>query len=366
MIKPYIKNGKTYYYFVAYLGVDPTTDKQIRTTRRGFRTEREAKLAEARLLNEFNSDTYKRKQTENLIFKDVFNEWLESYRLTVKESTLNSQLYAIKLHIEPLFFHLKIEKITVAYCQKQINHWYSYYSKFGNLISIVSRVFDFAINNNYIKSNPMKKIVRPKKKAKTKNTTCLNKEELQHFLSCVASENNDKQILIFRTLAFCGLRRGELLALKRSDLDFTNSNLDIKRTLARGLNDKTIIQTPKTADSLRTISVDNNTMQLYKTFTQNMADDTFIFTDIFGEPHDLDYINRILNRLIKKYNLKKMTVHDFRHTHCSLLFESGATLKAVQERLGHADIKTTMDIYAHVTKNTHHTTAQNFANYIDF
>lgn len=161
------------------------------------------------------------------------------------------------------------------------------------------------------------------------------KEVSERLIKAVAKhlENNDKEMLMFRVLAFCGLRKGELLALKLSDLDFSNNNLKIKRTMARGLGDQMIIQTPKTTNSLRTISVDNKTMQLFAEFTKKMSKNDFIFTNIFGKLHDLDYINRLLNKLIKKYNLKKMTVHDFRHTHCSLLFESGATLKAVQERI---------------------------------
>ena len=67
----------------------------------------------------------------------------------------------------------------------------------------------------------------------------------------------------------------------------------------------------------------------------------------------------------EKYNLKKITVHGFRHTHCSLLFEAGATIPEVQERLGHGDVKTTMNIYTHVTKKTKKETALKFANYIN-
>lgn len=67
----------------------------------------------------------------------------------------------------------------------------------------------------------------------------------------------------------------------------------------------------------------------------------------------------------EKYDLKSITVHGFRHTHCSLLFEAGATIQEVQERLGHTDVKTTMNIYTHVTKKTKKETALKFANYIN-
>src|SRR5699024_1331328 len=68
----------------------------------------------------------------------------------------------------------------------------------------------------------------------------------------------------------------------------------------------------------------------------------------------------------EKYKLKKVTTHGLRHTHCSLLFEAGATLKEVQDRLGHSDIQTTMNIYAHVTEKAKEKTAEKFANYVNF
>lgn len=67
----------------------------------------------------------------------------------------------------------------------------------------------------------------------------------------------------------------------------------------------------------------------------------------------------------EKYNLPKIRTHDLRHTHCSLLFEAGATLKEVQDRLGHSDIKTTMDIYTHVTEKAKSEAAKKFSNYMD-
>lgn len=67
-----------------------------------------------------------------------------------------------------------------------------------------------------------------------------------------------------------------------------------------------------------------------------------------------------------KYNLKKVTTHGLRHTHCSLLFEAGASLKEVQDRLGHSDIQTTLNIYTHVTDKVQEEVIMKFSNYVDF
>ena len=68
----------------------------------------------------------------------------------------------------------------------------------------------------------------------------------------------------------------------------------------------------------------------------------------------------------QKYGLKEITTHGLRHTHCSLLFEAGAKIKEVQDRLGHGDVQTTMNIYAHVTKKVKAETIQKFGDYLDF
>ncbi len=71
-----------------------------------------------------------------------------------------------------------------------------------------------------------------------------------------------------------------------------------------------------------------------------------------------------MNHITKKYNIPRITVHGFRHTHCSLLFEAGATPKQVQDRLGHKDITTTMNIYAHVTRNKKQEIADQFSDFM--
>ncbi|EKH7709877.1 tyrosine-type recombinase/integrase, partial [Staphylococcus pseudintermedius] len=79
-----------------------------------------------------------------------------------------------------------------------------------------------------------------------------------------------------------------------------------------------------------------------------------------------EHTNKVLNAVCDKHNFKRIKVHDFRHTHCSLLFEAGLSIQEVQDRLGHGDIKTNMDIYAHVTEKQRDQVAEKFANDINF
>lgn len=77
-------------------------------------------------------------------------------------------------------------------------------------------------------------------------------------------------------------------------------------------------------------------------------------------------VGKYLDRIIEKFGLKRITPHGLRHSHCSILFEAGATIKEVQDRLSHSDIHTTMNIYAHVSKKAKENTTEKFANYVDF
>lgn len=379
MIKKYQKkNGTIAYMFKAYLGIDPVTEKKKYTTKRGFKSPQEAKKAYNRLMVQVEeNDVVTNSQR---LFSELADEWFEQYKNTVRESTCVAQKLAYKKHILPLFGHLKISKISIPYCQKQVNHWYSYYKKYSNLIGLTSSVFKYALSLRLIRSNPMDAVIRPKRKKKIDeerySAPYYEKEELLEFLEI--SKNYPNPIYpIFRILAFTGLRKGELLALRWKDIDFEKSTLSVKQTLATCDKWEIKFQVPKTEKSLRTISIDSETLQVIKRWQLKQKEyflkigikptkngEQLLFVSEENKPLYLDYVNHNLKIIIKENNLKRITPHGFRHTHCSLLFESGASLKEVQVRLGHTDIKTTMDIYTHVTKRQTEETANRFADFM--
>lgn len=110
-----------------------------------------------------------------------------------------------------------------------------------------------------------------------------------------------------------------------------------------------------------------NQKEWYFKFGYNTSKDTqFLFTNKFNELYYPQAPNDWLYNILEKYDLPKITLHGFRHTHASLLFESGASIKEVQERLGHKDVKTTMNIYTHVTPEKVRETGERFAKYVNF
>lgn len=266
MIKKYKKkNGTIAYMFKAYLGIDPVTGKKKYTTKRGFKSPQEAKKAYNRLMVQVEeNDVVTNSQR---LFSELADEWFEQYKNTVRESTYVAQKLAYKKHIFPLFGNLKISRISIPYCQKQVNHWYSYYKKYSNLIGLTSSVFKYALSLRLIRSNPMDAVIRPKRKKRIDeerySAPYYEKEELLEFLE-IAKNYPDPIYPIFRILAFTGLRKGELLALRWKDIDFEKRTLSVKQTLATCDKWEIKFQVPKTEKSLRTISIDSETLQVIK------------------------------------------------------------------------------------------------------
>ena len=155
-IKKYTKkDGSKAYMFNLYLGTDPVTGKQRRTTRRGFRTMAEAKTALSRLELEVMENGLPTSKRKIMTFEEVYKMWFEQYKTTVKESTAYTQAGIISVQILPYFGSLRVDKIDTAYCQKRINKLHNHYKNYHNVISLLRRIFDYAKSMKQIKVNPM-------------------------------------------------------------------------------------------------------------------------------------------------------------------------------------------------------------------
>lgn len=221
--------------------------------------------------------------------------------------------------------------------------------------------------------------MRPKNTHKRKyESPFFEKEQLIEF-ERIISESEDIMVrTMFRVLAFTGLRKSELLALQWADLDQVNRTLSVKRIVARGIS-SLIVQDPKTESSFRTISIDSRTWEILKQwrtvqkvrlikYGQNAhGKNQYVFTNEDNSFLNPKFLNNNLERILANHpNLPKMTIHGFRHTHCSLLFDARVEEGAIKERLGHSSILTTRNIYDHVTKHRSEDTAQKFENFISF
>ncbi|MEK4081573.1 site-specific integrase [Solibacillus sp. FSL K6-1126] len=373
-IKSYTKkDGKTYYMFKLYLGMDNETGKQIHVTRRGFLTKKEANLALAQLRVEVSNGEYKKPKTET--YEDIYNVWIQHYERTVEESTFVKTLGIFKHHILPAIGHYRIEKLSVAICQSFVDDCSLKLKRFRMVKTYASKVIDFAIKREYISSNPFKLVDLPKTKASTVLDTEVNyysKEQLIYFLQCLKQYGNAQITAFFYLLSFSGIRKGEALALTWADLNFDTKELFITKALSRGKNNKLYIKSTKT-DTSRQLLIDDETcgilsewkkIQLGK-FTNVSDKSQLIFTNEQNGLLQQTVPRKWLMKIIDNYSLPYTHVHSFRHVHCSLLFEAGASVKEVQERLGHTDVQTTLNIYTHLSKRAKNDTINKFVAYLN-
>ncbi|KRM04463.1 hypothetical protein FC89_GL002144 [Liquorilactobacillus ghanensis DSM 18630] len=289
------KKGETLYGFRIFLGYDPVTGKKYETKRQGFKTRAEAKNSASELQIKFDQGKLNKNSHGIKTFQELFNLWFESYKNTVKRSTVTDTLLVYQNYIEPKFKNIKI---NVTFCQKCVNYWHARYESYRRIKNLAAQIIDYAITLELIDSNPMRKIILPKPKTKTSVSTL--------------------------------------------DIDLKTSK---------------ILQAWRSDQQHRFIKIGINTLN----------NDQYVFTQdktnkLLAPSRANDWLRWIYKHYPKQ---RKITIHGFRHTHASLLFEAGATIKQVQDRLGHSNSKTTLDIYTHVTKKAKHDTAEKFADFME-
>ena len=379
MIKKYTtKNGETRYLFQTYLGIDPATGKERRTTRRGFKTMKEAKQAERNLLLDVEENGLPSNQSDGFqdpTFGELASLWLENYRTTVKPSTFENVRSKVEKMTEEHFKELKLKKITVAYCQKIVIELSKSYVLYNHYLSVINRIFKYAVLMDVINSNPFDKVIKPKSRQTQRKGNFLTKEELKEFLKLAQTTTLSYFFPLVHLMAYTGLRQGEALALKWSDIDFENKKITVDKTAAR-IKEKQTLQTPKTKNSKRVISIDPTTLSILKSWKKDQikiyfkngkhfeGDDNFIFTNQRGDWVHIHNFIPYFKRFVTDHKLKPITPHGLRHTHASLLFSAGVEPKNISDRLGHSTVQITLDLYTHITEEQRTDTVEKLLEYM--
>lgn len=371
--------GKNRFMFRLYVGKDDKTGESIRIKKTGFLTEQEALESLLALKLQVLKGEYEPVKNKRMLFSDLYSLWLKVYKNTVKESTYATTIRYFNDHILKELGNVFVDKLTVVKCQQAVNTWFIEAPRtYKRFMRYASNVLDYGVDIELIAKNPMKKVIRPKPPTNTAPfTDFYSKNELKTFLDC-AMNYNYKSFMFFRLLAFSGMRKGECLALKWSDINFKNNTINITKSVTTGLNNRLYISDGKTISSIRLIDMDTQTMKYLKEWRTIQQRQMLQLGYNFLDKNNLIFANTNngitsvskpdqWNRAIcNTYNLRRIKIHGFRHTHASLLFEAGRTIKEVSERLGHADTATTLNIYTHVTKDKKGETAEKFAEYVGF
>lgn len=376
--EPYkIKKGVRW-KFIIENGIDPRTGKRDRIVRGGFLKRKDAKAAAEPL--EYKLGLSKIDLKRKISVDDFIDEWLNYYEQTqVKITTVRIRMHQSGF-MKRYFGKMKLRDITNSKYQEFLFYLKRELKLADNTISGIHgtnrMIFKRAMQQHLIFNNPSDAVYIPKDKKtvdQLENESIteryLEKDELNEFLDAAKKYGRPEAYPIFFTLAWTGMRIGELLALKWKDIDFDKQTISITKTLYNLTGDVTkyILLTPKTKSSIRTIDIEQEVINVLKAHHKRQSelklalgkvyhDEGFVFTKMrfskYGYPMLENTIKRWMISLMKNHTKinKHMSPHGLRHTHTSLLAEAGVDITQIMDRLGHIDDSTTKRVYLHVTE----------------
>ena len=313
----------------------------------GFKTQKEAKEFERDFLNKAKADC-------DIVFNNLVELYLEDCRSRLKPTTLNNKTYSINKNILPYFKEQPINKITPAMVRtwqnELINKEYSQ-TYLKTIHTQLSAVFNYAVKYYNLSSNPAA-ICGSMGKQNADSMQFWTKEEFKLFLEAIKDNLISKAA--FSILFWTGIRSGELLGLRLNDFDFINKRLLIRRNYAR-LKESDLFLEPKTQKSRRSIAIPAFLCDIVKEYAAKLYEyeanqRLFMITKY--------YLKREMDSGCKKSGVKRIRIHDLRHSHASLLIELGFSPLLIAERLGHEKVETTLQIYAHLYPNKHSEVAE--------
>ena len=333
------KDKKTGKWLIQYRYTD-WQGKRRKSTKRGFATKREAEEWLRNFLITQKADF-------DMKFEDFWKMYCADMETRLREHTMRTKKYIVELKILPYFGNKRVNDITAA----DIRQWQNELIKMGysptylkTINNQLSAIFNYAVRYYDLKSNPCAK-AGSMGKSKAEEMDFWTVEEFRKFIDSVM--NKRLSYMAFMTLYWTGMRMGELLALNPKDVDLEKRTISITKSYQR-LGKKDVITPPKTPKSKRVITI-----------PEFLAADIKDYMDSLYELQENDrlfpitkyYLEHEMQRGIKESGVKRIRVHDLRHSHASMLIELGFSPLEIANRLGHEKVETTLNTYAHLYPN---------------
>lgn len=352
--------------FVFNIAKDPFTGKRRQVRKRGFASKQEAEDTMIRLKAEMLNGDYT--DLSRSPYAKYVDEWMKERSFHLQESTFGGHKMYIENVIKPRIGHLKLKEIQPIHMQKFVNELVidkGYSPATVHLIfRIVSASLKKAYNLKLIIDNPTVGITLPKQRKAEMNVWTL--EQVNYFIN---ESKNIKRLT--RTYIICvialltGMRQGEVMALRWSDIDFEQQIIYIRQTLTQAAQIK---PGAKNNASIRNVHIPKKLIEelnLYKKrieaekkyYQQDYHDHDLVICTRDGKPMIPKNCRKEFYNLTEKLGLLKIRFHDLRHTHATMLIQQNVNVKLISERLGHTDIQTTLNTYSHVLPTMQRTVA---------
>lgn len=355
---------KTWYFVLTCGKKEDGKPRQFK--KRGFKTKQEAQKAMLELEQSLTTGTYI--QPNKVLYKDyLLNQFLEDKVTKVKKQTLNTYRWIVEKHIIPAIGYVELTKLTPMMIQGLYTKLTKEQALSDENIQKVHTLINDSLKKaerwRLIARNPAALVDRPT--AVKKEITVWNVEEVRRFLKY--AKKSGRYYIAFLLALTTGMRQGEILGLRWKDVDFENGCVRITQTLSS--DGKELLPYTKTKSGSRTIDLPEETIMELKEHwlfirgekgAKVYKDLDLVVCTEFGTPTHKSNIRRVFKNIIKKADIPKIRFHDMRHTHATLLLLQGVNPKIVSERLGHADVRITLDTYSHLLPSMQKDTAIKF------
>ena len=325
-------------------------------------TKKQAEKIGRDMLADLENDTYLK--TNSITVEKYFMEWYETYIAPQKSpTTAATYLYNIQSYIFPRFGSLKLQSLTTLEIQKWINDL-SVTSPLRdrplspktirNLYMNLNAALKRAVILGYIVKNPAANVELPK--CRQYKADVYSADELQQLFEVAKGTELEIGIML---LVCLGIRRGELMALTWADIDFEKKLVNIDKNTVKVKKGQSVTKDPKSESGRRVIEAPDvliNFLRQEKVaylerrlrYGADYHNRDLVICQSNGKPYEVDYYTHKFQQLLKAHGLKKIRLHDLRHSHATYMLRLGVNVKAMQKRMGHSTFSTTMDTYSHV------------------
>ena len=374
-------DGRIFWQYVVDLGDDPETGRRRQRRKRGFNTQTEAAAAldEARRAIEAGGFLF---DVEHMTFIEYLDVWLEGLPQTdMKARTISDYRNETRRYIKPHLGDVKLTKLTPLNLERLYRTLMAEGGRNGRPLSpktvlrvhrMIRKAIGVAERKGILQRNVARLADKPSIAQLDTERPAWNPDELRIFL---AAAEGDELFALYRLAALTGMRRGELCGLRWEDVDFTGQTVRVRKALAM-INGTPSVATPKSRRSRRVIDIDDRTTQILQEHRERQLEAAefvgagwyetgYVFTTVIGTPQHPDNVSKRFVALVRSVEVKYLTLHGLRHTHATHLLSMGKNPRMVSERLGHADVAFTLQVYGHVLPGHQREAAEAAAGLID-
>lgn len=355
------RRGKT--WSLVYDAAPSADGSRRQVAKGGFKTRREAEAALAEVVNRLNSGAYV--EPSRLTLAAFLDRWLDSIRVSVRPTSLQGYRLLVDAHVKPRLGSTLLQKLTPG----QLDGFYADLLKSGRCDgkgglsartvrychATLHRALGAALKWGLVTRNVADAASPPKQQRNGDILRTWSAAELRAFLQHIEGDYYAPPLFL---AGATGMRRGEVLGLRWTNLDLAAGRIAVRQSLV-ALHGELIFSPPKTARGRRNVALDERTVAVLRAHRKAVLEDRMIlgrgtpdaealvFTAPDGSPVNPESFSDHFTRLAKAAGLPLIRFHDLRHSHATLALQAGVHPKVVSERLGHSTVAFTLDVYSH-------------------